>query len=122
MLMKSCASIDRLKARSTLPVSEGHLSSHISYISLCCKQFDGYGKGDVNHSSLCRPQLLGIRRITLANGQLDAKIFNTFITILYMYMFRTIFYLSSSGQIVLIQHLVSSPLENDRPVHRCMYM
>ena len=101
MLMKSCASIDRLKARNTLPVSEGHLSSHISYIALCCKQFDGYGKGDIIHNSLCRPQLLSIRRITLTNDQFNAKIFNTFITVLYMYMFRAISCSSSGGQIVL---------------------
>jgi len=30
--------------------------------------------------------------ITLANDQLDAQIFNTFIIILYMYMFRAISY------------------------------
>jgi hypothetical protein len=41
--------------------------------------------------------------ITLANDQL----FNTFITILYMYMFRAISCSSSGGQIVLMQHLVS---------------
>jgi len=56
--------------------------------------------------------------ITLANDQLDAQIFNTFITILYMYMFRAISCLSSGGQIVLIQHLVSSLSVSDRPVHR----
>jgi hypothetical protein len=55
---------------------------------------------------------------TLANGQLDAQIFNTFITILYMYMFRSISCSSSGGQIVLKQHLVSSLLARDRPVHR----
>ena len=44
--------------------------------------------------------------ITLANDQLDAQILNIFITILYM--FREISCLSSGGQIVLIQHLVSS--------------
>ena len=38
---------------------------------------------------------------TLANGQLDAQIFNTFITILYMYMFRAISRSSSGAQIVL---------------------
>jgi len=37
--------------------------------------------------------------ITLANDQLDAQIFNTFITILYM--FRAISFSSSGGQIVL---------------------
>jgi hypothetical protein len=47
-------------------------------------------------------------RVTLANDQLDAQILNTFITILYMYMFRAIFCLSSGRQIILIQHLVSS--------------
>jgi len=36
-----------------------------------------------------------------ANDQLDAQIFNTFITILYMYMFRAISCSSSGGQIVL---------------------
>jgi len=36
--------------------------------------------------------------------------FNAFITILYMYMFRAISCSSSGGQMVLIQHLVSSPL------------
>jgi hypothetical protein len=46
--------------------------------------------------------------ITLANDQLNAQIFNTFITIIYMYMFRAISFSSSGGQIVLIQHLVSS--------------
>jgi len=85
--------------------------------------------------------------MTLVNDQLDVQIFNTFITILYMYMFRAIS-CSSSGQIVLtlnlltcriwwapnnasrwqmgfnlafkvlIQHLVSSLLVSDRPVHR----
>jgi len=49
-----------------------------------------------------------ISTITLVNDQLDAKILNTFITILYMYMFRAISCSSSGGQIVLIQHLVSS--------------
>ena len=55
---------------------------------------------------------------TSANDQLDAQIFNTFITILYMYMFRAISFSSSGGQIVLIQHLVSSLSVSDRPVHR----
>jgi len=57
--------------------------------------------------------------ITLANDQLDTQIFNTFITILYMYMFRAISCSSSGGQIVLIQHLVSSLSVSDRPVHLC---
>jgi len=43
--------------------------------------------------------------------------FNTLITVLYMYMFRAISCSSSRGQIVLIQHLVSSLSVNDRPVH-----
>ena len=46
--------------------------------------------------------------ITLDNDQLDAQIFNTFITVLYMYVFRAISCSSSGNQIVLIQHLVSS--------------
>jgi len=55
--------------------------------------------------------------MTLANDQLDAQIFNTFITILYM--FRALSCSSSGGQIVLIQHLVLSSLSvSDRPVHR----
>jgi len=53
---------------------------------------------------------------TLANDQLDAQIFNTFITILYMYMFRAISCSSSGGQIVLIKHLVLSLSGSDRPV------
>ena len=56
--------------------------------------------------------------ITLANDQLDAQIFNTFITILYMYMFRAISCSSSGCQIVFIQRLVSSILVSDRPAHR----
>jgi len=52
-------------------------------------------------------------KLTLANDQLDAQIFNTFITILYMYMFRAISCLSSGGHILLIQHLVSSLTESD---------
>ena len=43
----------------------------------------------------------GSEMTTLANDQLDARIFNTFITILYMYMFRAISCSSSGGQIVL---------------------
>jgi hypothetical protein len=46
------------------------------------------------------------------------KFLNTFITILYMYMFRAISCSSSGGQIVLIQHLVSSLSVNGRSVHR----
>jgi len=46
--------------------------------------------------------------ITLASDHLDAQIFNTFITILYMYVFRAISCSCSGGKIVLIQHLVSS--------------
>jgi hypothetical protein len=56
--------------------------------------------------------------ITLDNDQLDAQIFNTFITILYMYTCRAICCSSSEGQIVLIQYLVSSLSVSDRPVHR----
>jgi hypothetical protein len=55
--------------------------------------------------------------ITLANDQLDAQIFNMFITIPYMYMFRAISCSSSGGQIVLIQHLVLSLSVSDHPVH-----
>jgi hypothetical protein len=54
--------------------------------------------------------------IRLANVQLDAQIFNTFITILYM--FRAISCSSSGGQIVLIQRLVSSLSVIDRSVHQ----
>jgi hypothetical protein len=57
--------------------------------------------------------------ITLTNDQLVAQIFNTFITILYTCMFRAISCSSSGGQIVLIQHLISSLSVNDSPVHRC---
>jgi len=39
--------------------------------------------------------------ITLANDQLDAQIFNAFITNLYMYMFGAISCSSSGGHIVL---------------------
>ena len=52
----------------------------------------------------------------LANDQLNAQIFNTFIIILYMHMFRAVSCSSSGGQIVLIQHLVSSLSVSDRPV------
>ena len=54
----------------------------------------------------------------LANDQLNAQIFNTFIIILYMHMFRAVSCSSSGGQIVLIQHLVSSLSVSDRPVHQ----
>ena len=53
--------------------------------------------------------------ITLANEQLDAQIFNTFITI--PYMFWAISCSSSGGQIVLIHHLVSSLSVSERPVN-----
>ena len=56
--------------------------------------------------------------ITLANDQLEAQIFNTFITLLYMYLFEAISCSSSGGQIVFVQHLVSSLSVRDRSVHR----
>jgi len=56
--------------------------------------------------------------ITLANVQHDAQILNTFVTILYLYMFPAISCSSSGGQIVLIQHLVSSISVSDRLLHR----
>jgi hypothetical protein len=49
--------------------------------------------------------------ITLTNNQLNAQIFNTFITIQYMYIAISCSF--SGGQIVLIQHLVSSLTESD---------
>ena len=58
-----------------------------------------------------------LTNITLDNDQIDAQIFK-YITILYMYMFRAISCASSGGQIVLMQHLVSSLSVSDRPVHR----
>jgi hypothetical protein len=67
----------------------------------------------------CIQMLIRSVDITFAIDQLDAQIFNTFITILYMYMFRAISCSSSEGQIVLIQHLVSSLSVSDRPVHLC---
>jgi hypothetical protein len=46
-------------------------------------------------------RVLNKQQLTLANDQLDAQMFvNTFITILYMYMFRAIPCSSSGGQIV----------------------
>jgi len=54
--------------------------------------------------------------MSLANKQLEAQIFNTLITILYM--FRAISCSSSEGKIVLIQHLVLSLSASDRSVHR----
>jgi hypothetical protein len=45
--------------------------------------------------------------------------FNTFITILYMYMFRAISCSSSGRQIVLIQRLVLSLTVSERLVQRC---
>jgi len=59
-----------------------------------------------------------LRILTLANDQLDAQMFNTFVTILYMYMFGAISCSSSGGQIVLIQHLVPLVSVSDSPVHR----
>jgi hypothetical protein len=56
--------------------------------------------------------------VTLANDQFDAQMFNTIITVLYMYMFRAISCSSSGGKIVLTQHLVSSLSVSDSPVHR----
>jgi hypothetical protein len=57
--------------------------------------------------------------LTLDNDQLNAQFFNTFITILYMYMFWTISCSFLRDQIVLTQHLVSSLSVSDRPVHLC---
>jgi hypothetical protein len=52
---------------------------------------------------------------TLANDQPDAQIFlNTFIVIIYMYMFRVISCSYLGGQIVFIQHLVSSQSDDTR--------
>jgi len=56
--------------------------------------------------------------MSIDNDQIKAQIFNTFITIFYMYVFRAISCSSRGGQIVLIQHLVSSLSVSDRLVHR----
>jgi hypothetical protein len=58
--------------------------------------------------------------IISANDQLDAQILNTFIIILYVHMFQAISCSSSGGQIVLMQHLVSSLSISDHPVHRTL--
>jgi len=50
------------------------------------------------------------------------KLFNAFITFVYMYMFRAISCSSSGGQIVLIQHLVSSLSVSDRSVRRLFFL
>jgi hypothetical protein len=55
--------------------------------------------------------------IDLTNDQHDVQIFNTFITVLYMYMFRALSCSSSGGQIVLIQHLVSSLSVSDHVIN-----
>jgi hypothetical protein len=78
------------------------------------------------------PPLLTVHlSITLSNDQLDAQIFNTFTTILYMCMFQAISCSSSGGQIVLIQHLVSVEITNKMQLcnriyystaHRRLYM
>ena len=45
--------------------------------------------------------------ITLANDQLDVQIFSTFITVLYMHMFRAISCSSSGGKIALTLNLLA---------------
>ena len=57
-------------------------------------------------------------KINLSQWPTWCTIFNTFITVLYMYMFRAISCSSSGDQIVLIQHLVLSLSVSDRLVHR----
>ena len=84
------------------------------------KNYVQKGKGDregINQKTF-PPQLTVHLSITLSNDQLEAQIFNTFITILYMYMFWAISCSSSGGQIVLIQHLVLSLSVSDCPVQR----
>ena len=63
--------------------------------------------------------LLTVRlSITLVNDQLDAKFFCFIILfITALYMFRATSCSSSGGQIILIQHLVSSLSVSGRPVH-----
>jgi len=48
-----------------------------------------------------------IRYVTLVTDPLDAQIFNKFITILYMYMFRAISSSSSGGQVILTLNLLT---------------
>jgi len=67
----------------------------------------------------CKKQKQNRSILALANNELDAQIFNTFITTLYMCMFRAISCSSAGGQIVLTQHMVSSLSVSDRSVHRC---
>jgi hypothetical protein len=57
--------------------------------------------------------------LSITLDQLDAQIFNTFITFPYMCMLRAISCAFSGGQIVLMQHLVSSLSVSDCPVHLC---
>jgi hypothetical protein len=46
----------------------------------------------LNRNSLFYVSLTVLLSITLDNNQIDAQFFNTYITILYMYMFRAISY------------------------------
>jgi hypothetical protein len=90
------------------------------FLTVCLRTASSVAKECLSaaHSAVVAVVSQFINRITLDNDQLDAQIFNTFITILYIYMFRAISCSSSGGQIVLIQHLVSSLSVNDRPVHK----
>jgi hypothetical protein len=103
----------------SLCVVELHVT--VNYIKvICISQQCHYGKF-MSPSTFKRSFDVSLTvhlSIILANDQLDAQIFNTFITILYMYMFLAISCSSSGGQIVLIQHLVSSLSVSDRPVCR----
>jgi hypothetical protein len=56
--------------------------------------------------------------IILSIDQLNAQILVFDEVIIFLYMFRALLLSSSGGQIVLIQHLVSSLSVRERPVHR----
>jgi hypothetical protein len=73
-----------------------------------------------SRNSVCSTNFMKIRQTVyyLSQWPTWCTNFNIFITILYIYTFRAISCSSSGGQIVLIQHLVSSLPVSDRPVHR----
>jgi hypothetical protein len=67
------------------------------YENLNCDPINRHVESNLQIFNLTKMHL----SITLANEQRDAQFFDTFITVLYMYMFRAISCSSSGRQIVL---------------------
>jgi hypothetical protein len=124
LTLKSLHSLHTVLYRMFLTVSQNLFSQHSKIWSSQWKEtFFFLGTNRIKHRLIMhdKPQLYRFCWI-LGNDQLDTHLLYFIVRVQYVYYnplhVSSIVTSSSGGWIVLIQHLVSSISESDRPVHR----